>query len=341
MNAQSTSALPIIDLDVFRSASPQEVKSAADELLAALKTIGFVYIKNHGIPQPLVDEAFSWSARFFSLPLSEKMKAPHPPEGWHHRGYSSPGREKVTHQVFDQDSLASLRQKAPDAKESFDIGREDDARMRNVWPPEDVMPGFRGFFAKFYRRCFELEDDILSAIATCLDLDSGYFHRFHAGRENQLRLLCYPEVDAGRLQRGEVERIGAHTDYGTMTFLFQDDVGGLEVEDPNNKGIFKPVPSIPGTVVLNIGDFLQRWSNDILKSTMHRVGVPPELAGARRDTAGAAGVLRPRYSIPYFVGTDGHVTVDCIPGCYGPDRPKRYEPVNAREYIDLRANAAY
>lgn len=123
-----------------------------------------------------------------------------------------------------------------------------------------------------------------------------------------------------------------------MTLLFQDDIGGLEVQDPVDRNAFRPVPSIPGSVVLNIGDLLQRWSNDILKSTMHRVRAPSVLAGT--STPGP-GIVPSRYSIPYFIGTDSHVTVDCVPDCYGEGRPKKYEPVNAREYIDLRANAAY
>lgn len=153
------------------------------------------------------------------------MKAPHPPEGWHHRGYSPPGLEKVTHEVFDANSLAEIRGKAADMKESFDLGREGDARLTNVWPPEDVLPGFRTFFAEFYQTCFQLEDDVLKALGTCLGIDRDYLLQFHTGRENQLRLLRYPEVEAEKLRSGQVDRIGAHTDYGSKNSCpFQESI---------------------------------------------------------------------------------------------------------------------
>lgn len=111
--------------------------------------------------------------------------------------------------------VSARRAAVPDVKESFDIGREGDERAPNVWPPADVLPGFREFFSRFYEACFALEDDLLRAIAVCLGLPRDYLLPFHKGRENQLRLLRYPVVEEGRLVRGEVERIGAHTDYGS------------------------------------------------------------------------------------------------------------------------------
>lgn len=114
------------------------------------------------------------------------------------------------------------------------------------------------------------------------------------------------------------------------------------MEDPAEKGKFNPVPNIPGTVILNVGDFLQRWSNDVLKSTMHRVKAPP-IEGTKSGlrTEGGKRMLCSRYSMPYFVGADSETMVDCLPTCCGPDRPKKYEPVRVRDYVDVRADAAY
>src|SRR5688572_27048397 len=117
------------------------------------------------------------STQFFTLPLEDKEKAPHPPEGWYHRGYSGIGREKVSQLVFDRDAIESLR-KVPDYKESFDLGREGDDHTPNIWPPEDVLPGFRSFFVRFYEACYAVELDILRAIAIGLGLDERFFYQY-------------------------------------------------------------------------------------------------------------------------------------------------------------------
>ncbi|OAL29221.1 hypothetical protein AYO20_09274 [Fonsecaea nubica] len=324
-------AIPIIDLEPIRSGTPEEARATGKLVYQAFRDVGFAYIKNHGVPQELVDQAFDWSSKFFALPQADKDKAPHPPYGWWHRGYSGVGREKVVQMVFDQDSIDQLR-KCPDFKESFELGREDDERTPNIWFPEEVLPGFRAFMTGYFDTCYGTALSLLRAIALGMDLPEDFFHGYHTKRDNQLRLLHYPPVEAALLRDGAMERIAAHTDFGTMTLLFQDEVGGLEVEDVHVRGKFNPAPYVPGTVVVNIGDFLQRWSNDTLKSTLHRVRAPP----MARD-----GLTRARYSIPYFVTADRDRTIDCIPGCYGDDRPKKYDPINAREYIEMRLNATY
>ncbi|KAH0841254.1 hypothetical protein AYO21_06867 [Fonsecaea monophora] len=324
-------AIPIIDLEPVRSGTPEEARATGKLVYQAFRDVGFAYIKNHGVPQELVDQAFDWSSKFFALSQADKDKAPHPPYGWWHRGYSGVGREKVVQMVFDQDSIDQLR-KCPDFKESFELGREDDERTPNIWFPDEVLPGFRAFMTGYFDTCYGTALSLLRAIALGMDLPEDFFEGYHTKRDNQLRLLHYPPVEAALLRDGAMERIAAHSDFGTMTLLFQDEVGGLEVEDVHVKGQFNPAPYIPGTVVVNIGDFLQRWSNDTLKSTLHRVRAPP----MARD-----GLTRARYSIPYFVTADRDRTIDCIPGCYGDDRPKKYDPINAREYIEMRLNATY
>ncbi|TDZ25923.1 2-oxoglutarate-dependent dioxygenase gloF [Colletotrichum orbiculare MAFF 240422] len=334
-----SSNIPLVDLAGVRGTRDDQdaALEAGRALVSALKTAGFAYLTNHGIPQETIDEAFEWSKKFFSLPQAEKDKAPHPPEGWWHRGYSGIGREKVTQMVFDEAELAS-RRKTPDFKESFEIGREDDAHLPNIWLPESSLPGFRAFFTTFYDVCYALELDVLRAAALGMGLDGGFFRRYHANRDNQIRLLHYPPVEERLLLSGTVEQLGAHTDFGSATLLFQDAVGGLEVEDPASPGRFVAVPCVPGTVVVNVGDFMQRWTNDTLRSTMHRVRMPPLEAWGG---GGSGRLTKARYSIPYFIGADQEKTVDCVPGCFGPGRPKKYEPINSREYIERRLNATY
>ncbi|TPX16846.1 uncharacterized protein E0L32_003408 [Thyridium curvatum] len=336
--AEQDLAIPVIDFAPMRSGNPEDAAAVGRKVYEAFRDVGFAYIKNHGIPQETVDEAFQWSAKFFALPQAVKDKAPHPPYGWWHRGYSGVGREKVVQMVFDEQSIGELR-KVPDFKESFELGRETDEKTKNIWLPEEDLPGFRAFFNKFYETGYQLELQLLRAIAIGMGLDEKFFWEYHTKGDNQVRLLHYPPVEEELLRGGKMERIAAHTDFGTMTMLFQDQVGGLEVEDIHEKGKFNPAPYVPGAIVVNIGDFLQRWSNDELKSTLHRVRAPP-----LTDDQGGVGkgkITRARYSIPYFVTADREKTIDCLPGCWGPDRPKKYEPINSHEYISMRLNATY
>ncbi|KAK2733203.1 hypothetical protein FQN57_002267 [Myotisia sp. PD_48] len=344
------SEIPVIDFASFLQGTPEQAQNTAKQVFEAFRDVGFAYLSNHGVPQSMVDKAFIWSKRFFSLPQSEKDKAPHPDEGANHRGYSRVGREKVSQMVFDQSSLDMLR-KVPDEKESFDIGYEDDDEgPANIWPPEESIPEFRKFFTtEFYPTCHMAGLDILRALAAGMGLDERHFHLYHSKPANQIRLLHYPAVEEAALRGGEKERIGAHTDFGTLTLLFQDEVGGLEVErinqDGKGEGGFVPAPYVKGTMVVNIGDLLMRWSNDVLHSTTHRVRAPPASTAAERDRSDEEGgrkkMVRERYSIPYFIAPVRDAVVDCLPGCCGPERPKKYEPIAAWEYLNMRMNASY
>ncbi|KAJ8077580.1 hypothetical protein PM082_002012 [Marasmius tenuissimus] len=265
--------------------------------------------------QERVDGIFQWSAKLFELSTEVKKKAPHPPEGWRHRGYSGVGVEQISQMVFDTEELAVIRKgKFPDFKESFDIGDETSparAGLENIWLPEEEIPGFREYALDYCRTCraFQMEQ-LLPALSIGMGLDRDFFNRYHKNGENQLRLAHYPEAPTEVFETGEKGRIGAHTDYLTCTILFQDDVGGLEVESPSEPGVFIPAPPVPGAAVFNIGDLLMRWSNDLLKSTLHRVRAPPRSADDN-------GMMRKRFSVPYFIGADTEAVVACIPGCWG------------------------
>ncbi|CDK25859.1 unnamed protein product [Kuraishia capsulata CBS 1993] len=325
------STVPIIDFGKFLNGSEAERKLIAGDMVKVMREVGFMYLVNHGIAQELINEMFAWSARFFALDENNKNWCRHPEDGAHHRGWSHVGKEKVSQMVFDRDLVKQLRRQ-PDVKESFDLGNEN-GYYSNIWPHDEDIPGFREFCNGFFACEDHTAKQLLRAIALGLGLDEEYLLNFHKTSDNQLRLLHYPPTETLALQTGEKERIAAHTDFGTMTMLLQDSCGGLEVEDPHIPGLFIPAPYIPGSIILNTGDFLMRWSNDVLKSTLHRVRAPP--------IDSKTGLAQRRYSIPYFVGADKDVVVDCLPSCHSALNPKKYESISSREYIAMRLRATY
>ncbi|PHH59065.1 hypothetical protein CDD81_3830 [Ophiocordyceps australis] len=321
--------IPIIDL------APDDLHQISPHVHQAFKKLGFAYFKNHGVPETMVNEAFQWSAKFFALPQQVKEKTSRAPERWKPRGYSGIGMEKTSQDIFQTDSSVK-KEFVPDCKESHEMGSDLNTRLGNLWPDEQDIPGFRDFFTRFYNVCYQTEVKLLKVLALSLGLEESYFVRFHSPQANQLRILHYPPIQTALLRQGKAERTGAHTDFGSITMLFQDHVGGLEIADMDQPGNFIPVPYIPGTVVVNAGDLLMRWTNDEYKSALHRVGTATLDKGQSADE-----VTERRYSIPYFIGPDHHTMVDCVPSCHGPDWPKKYEPVDSSEYMAMRLEAIY
>ncbi|KAL4933934.1 isopenicillin N synthase family dioxygenase [Aspergillus undulatus] len=333
--------LPVVDFSSWYGFDNEaSQKRVARELVDACQRVGFVRIINHSLPESTLEETFEWSKRLFALPEEEKMKAPHP-GGWAvHRGYSWPGLEKVT-QIMGADDDGELKGKlreVPDVKEVYDIGSENNTSQPNQWLPETTLPGFRAFMTKFYNDSHRVGQDVLCALAIGLNLeDPGYLARRHSGNANQLRLLHYLPVPAEDLEKGLVSRCAAHTDWSSITMLFQDDCGGLEVEDISQPGTFVPAPPVKGSIIMNVGDLLQRWSNDRLRSTNHRVSLPQlsdRIEGSNRMT-------RERFSIPYFMSPEEDVLVECIPSCMSEERPARYEPITCGDYNKMRMATMY
>jgi len=356
-----TSAIPLIDFSKWTtSTSRNEQLALAKELTDACRRVGFVYIVNHGLPQEVLDEAFNTAKRLFSLSHGEKMQAPHPEGPEVHRGYSYPGLEKVSQYMDGDEAVGKQLRQMSDCKESYEVGSEENAQQPNVWLPEATLPGFRQFTTQFYWKCNVLAQELLRALALGIGLeDPEYLINYHSGHNNQLRLLHYPPVPAAQLESQSIARMPAHSDWGSITLLFQDDCGGLEVEDPNMPGKFVPATPVSDACVMNVGDLLMRWSNgeslqrrsrvpmlpdpmltyitDYLKSTLHRVTLPPlsdRFEGEQRMT-------RARYSIPYFVSADPDSLVECLPACTDTDHPVKYEPVTQESYGKMRAKLQY
>lgn len=268
------------------------------------------------------------------------MLAPHPPGGTHHRGYSAPGLEKVSQHEYDPSELAKARATTPDFKESFESGNVDDDSQPNIWFPDDALPGFRAFMEKYFECCATLVHQVLDSLSIALNVPEPGLSPTHTKNQFQLRLLHYPAIEASELANQKRSRINAHSDFGTLTLLFQDAVGGLEVEDPHRPGVFGPALPIRDTVLVNVGDLMARWSNERWRSTVHRVSVPRSASDEEGD-CGKAGIVSDRYSIPFFATADMDTVIDALPGCWSEERPKKYEPVTAWGYVQMRMAALY
>ncbi|XP_074614192.1 uncharacterized protein LOC141873957 isoform X2 [Acropora palmata] len=276
------SLIPIIDFgqvciepadnDCF---SENNMQQLAEELQKAFRTVGFAYIKNHGIPSEKIASIFELGDYFFQLDDDIKQKYARPASGSGH-GWVAFEREKVS------------SDRPADRKEAF-----------NITEP-----------------CNEQRD-------------SEIFAKTHKAMESTknattLRLLHYPSIkEESDIKPGQI-RCGEHTDYGSITLLFQDEMPGLEVL-PLGYEEYIAAPPLPGAIVVNVADLMQRWTADKLKSTQHRVSIPAE--EFHRHV--------PRRSLVFFVHPDDETLVKCLDGS------EKYPAVTAHNYLWQRLNATY
>ncbi len=302
--------IPIIDV------SQPDAPTAIDR---ACREIGFFQILGHGL-DPRVEAAAWESARaFFELPLAEKMAV------------AIPDGDAYGYGPFAAERLAASRGEVtpPDLKETFSVGPfavmpdglADDEAARFVYSPNrwpDALPGLPAAFEAYYVALAELVERLMRQMAVGLGLDGGHFMPSIDRHTSALRALHYPALDGGRCMPGQL-RAGAHSDYGTVTLLRQDDVGGLQVQD--RSGEWHDVPSLAGAYVVNVGDALERWTNDAWRSTLHRVVVPPADDG------------RSRQSMAFFHNANWDAVIECIPTCLVPGERPKYEPVGAGRHL--------
>ena len=330
----------------------------AQALLSAVRTYGFFYLTGAPFPSDQVARIFAFSARFFAQPLAQKEAISYT-TAESNRGYAHIGREKASQGFTKEEVEADRKGEGEDMKESLDIGREGVEAFPNRWPEEQEagLVGFRETMLDFFERCRELHSMVMRGIALGMGLPADFFDPFVADGDNTLRLLHYPAASAGAFRKGKCMRAGAHTDFGSLTFLFQDDRGGLQVEKPGTAGLFIDVQPIEGAIVVNSGDLLARWSNDLIRSTVHRVVEPPKRAGSgpvngigeianagenAEERNGGEAKYPPRYSIAYFCNPDFDDWVEALPGTWGGEKgPKKYERVKSGDYLTLRLDATY
>ncbi|KAK4197417.1 putative thymine dioxygenase [Triangularia verruculosa] len=331
--------IPIINFSPFLTGPPSSRLATAKSILSAFQTSGFLYLSHTPIPPHLLTTVFTNSASLFSHPASFKNKYLWTTPSAN-RGYSAPGREKVT-QLTSPSLVSSLRTSTPDLKESFEIGRENEPDHPNLWPESPDLPQFRNVMQDFHKRCHELNVQVMRAIAVGMGLHENFFDGYVDKADNTLRLLHYPPVAKEKFVQGAV-RAGEHSDYGSITLLFQDQRGGLQVRAPN--GVFVDAKPVEGTVVVNAGDLLARWANESFKSTIHRVVEPPPSPTDQEEEGEGGGVEEypARYSVAYFCNPNFDSFIEAIPGTYGGEKgEKKYEGIYSGEYIVQRLAATY
>ncbi|KAI6311862.1 hypothetical protein MCOR34_005859 [Pyricularia oryzae] len=325
-----------LDFSRFYSVDAAEQKEFCDALVSDLRQHGFARLVNHGVPAVDIDRAFETastplcalaSRRFFELPVDDKLKAPHPPTANPHRGYSAFGIENVS--AVSRYNKSSATPLLKDMKESYDIGSQRDPLYNNIWPPPGVCDAFQPTFASFFEVCYRAQLAILEAIAIGLGLPRQSFAELHVDQTNELRLTHYPTV--ARDEFASSTRIAAHTDFGSITLLFQDSVGGLQAESPPGSGTFVDVASGgPHECILNVGDCLGKWTG--LESVYHRVHLPEPRTGP----GGECAMVDERYSIAYFGKPDRSASLRPMTG-----EAKEGAYMTAGEFQNMRIQGTY
>ena len=258
----SSIRLPLIDMSGVREGDKASIRRAAEAIQTACCDTGFFYIINHGVPQPVIDRAMSAAAEFFAYPTEVKREAA---VNKRHRGWHALG------------GATMYEASKPDHKEFFSIGLElaeedpsvlagEALRGPNQWPA--FMPSLREVLAEYYQEIGKAGADLLRVVAVGLGIDEHFFTDKYTKPLQRTQMVYYPPQPA----QAEADQFGVapHTDYGCITVLYQDNSGGLQVRELGSNSWIDATP-IPGSLVVNVGDLLARWSNNRFRSTLHRV----------------------------------------------------------------------
>lgn len=304
--------IPVVDLKDFTHGDESTKKNFVEKLGRAYEEVGFVAVTNHGIPEDLIKTLYEQVQTFFSLPLVKK--AIYEIEGLAgQRGYTSFGKEHAKGSV------------AADLKEFFQYGQivESGVKTEEDYPENVKVSEVRDFnktFDEAYRAFERSGGLLLQAIALYLDLDKHFFDDKIQMGNSILRAIHYPPIlDEPK----SAIRAEQHEDINLITLLVGASADGLEILSKDNKWV--PVTSLPDSIVVNVGDMLQRLTNNQLKSTTHRVVNPP------RELWHTS-----RFSIPFFLHPKSSMSLACLSECTDKDHPKQYEDITAGEYLDER-----
>jgi isopenicillin N synthase-like dioxygenase len=325
-----TEQIPAIDISAFLSGDPEGRLRVAQAVARACEEIGFVVISGHGVPQPVIDTAFERGFAFFDQPAEVKNR-------WHPTGEA---KQRGYHGMATRGLSATLGKDAPkDLRESVFLGPIDDHRAAyahlpeaatayagNLTPTEPV--GIDAALVAIYRAFERLAADLMRIFAVALELPEDHFAPLLDRHFSILSAHHYPALTAPPLP-GQL-RTGAHTDYGALTILAMTEArGGLEARRAD--GAWLPVQPGPGELVVNLGDMMQRWTNDHWVSTLHRVATPDNLNDA----------MSRRMSVGYFLHPNYDAKIACIPTCLRPGGTPKYPPITAGGHIRAKIDASH
>lgn len=305
--------IPAVDLADFTSGDAQRKQAFVAALGEAYESIGFVALRNHRITSDIQNDLYREVQSFFELPVATKRRY-EIPELAGQRGYVSFGKEHAKNS------------NAGDLKEFWHFGQEvvGDDPIGARYPDNvvvDELPDMHPVGMEAYRKFEETGRLMLQAIALHLELDPHYFDdKIHNGN-SILRPIHYPPITEEPAENAV--RAGQHEDINLITLLIGASADGLQILNKQNEWV--AVTALPDHIVVNVGDMLQRLTNNRLKSTTHRVVNPP------REQWGA-----PRYSIPFFLHPRSDMRLDCLPSCVADGTEPAYAPISAGEYLDER-----
>jgi len=307
-----TSAIPVVDLSQFVDGNADQRASFVQEIGSAFHEIGFVGVKNHGISPQLIDDFYTSAKSFFALDVDTKRK--YEIEGLAgQRGYTSFGTEHAK------------QSKVADLKEFFQLGQYVDADhpLKDQYPDNVQVaekPAFAQLGKELYQSFEKAGAHLLRAIAIYLDLDENYFDEKIEDGNSILRAIHYPPI---RQEPKSAIRAEQHEDINLITLLVGASAGGLQLLNMEDQ--WMPILPEDGEIVINVGDMLQRLTNNYLKSTTHRVVNPPKEEWHK-----------PRLSIPFFLHPKSQMDLTCLADCVSEESPVAYEPITAGEYLDER-----
>lgn len=304
--------IPVVNLANFEKGTSEQKSAFVQDLGKAFEDVGFVAVKNHGIPAGLIADLYKYVQQFFSLP-SEKKKSYENPELAGQRGYTSFGKEHAK------------GSDAPDLKEFFQYGQVVPAgdQLKFEYPDNikvGEIPGFDETFLKAYRAFEKSGKSLLKAIALYLKLDEHYFDHFVEEGNSILRAIHYPPITS---EPKSAIRAEQHEDINLITLLVGASADGLQILSKENDWI--GVTSLPDQIVVNVGDMLQRLTNNKLKSTTHRVINPP------RELWHTS-----RFSIPFFLHPKSAMSLAALESCIDSKNKKLYKDITAGDYLDER-----
>jgi isopenicillin N synthase-like dioxygenase len=304
--------IPVVDLSEFLSNDPAKKQHFVQALGKAYEEVGFVAVKNHGIPANVIADLYQYVQQFFSLPAETKVKY-QKPELAGQRGYTSFGTEHA--KGFD----------SPDLKEFFQYGQTvvNNELPQDYYPANvvvDEVPAFTATLYNAFRNFEKTGSSLLQAISLFLGLDENYFDKWVNNGNSILRAIHYPPITT---EPQSAIRAEQHEDINLITLLVGASADGLQIL--NNDGEWVSVTSLPDQIVVNVGDMLQRLTNNRLRSTTHRVVNPP------RELWGTS-----RFSIPFFFHPKAEMPLACLDNCINDAAPKAYADTTAGEYLDER-----